>query len=142
MKKSVARSGRAEESSLPDLERESRWEESGRNALADLAARGLPFTSADVVGMVGDAPSHSLLPSLLRWGHRHHLIRRSRGAPVGTVWIGVEPSGAKARLGIGRRRCDVELNGVWPEVHERATRDGISASELVNRAVRAYLGKR
>ena len=134
------RSGKSFASEVPGFEEETRWQETAQNALAELAARGVPFTSAEVVAMVGPPPTHSLLPSLLRWGHRRDLIRRFPAALVGTIWVGVHPSENPSRLGTGRRVSDVLLDSIWPEVRARAEKERVSASELVNRAIRAYLG--
>ncbi len=133
-------SGKSFASDVPGFEQETRWQEAAQNALAELAARGMPFTSAEVVAMVGPAPTHSLLPSLLRWGHRRDLIRRFPAALLGTIWVGAHPSATAARLGTGRRISDVLLDDVWPEIRARAEKERISATELVNRAIRAYLG--
>ncbi len=134
------RSAKSASSEVPAFSEEIRWQEAAQSALAELAARGMPFTSSEVVAMVGPPPTHSLLPSLLRWGHRRDLIRRFPAALVGTIWVGAHPSLTASRLGTGRRVSDVLLDDVWPEVRARAEKERISESELVKRAIRAYLG--
>ncbi len=119
---------------------ENEWRRAAELALSVLARRGQPFTSLDLVKLVGPPPTASLLPSLIRAAHLSDLIRKSDSAPVGTVWVGANPEKA-ARRGAGRRRTDearVSLE-LWEKARDRAAKEKVPTGEVLIRALRAYL---
>ncbi|MEP6767482.1 MAG: hypothetical protein ABJC61_02345 [Acidobacteriota bacterium] len=119
---------------------ENEWRRAAELALAVLARHGQPFTSLDLVKLVGPPPTASLLPSLIRAAHLSNLIHKSDSAPVGTVWIGANPE-KTARRGAGRRKTDearlsLEL---WEKARNRAAKEHVPTGEVLVRALRAYL---
>lgn len=122
------------------IEDENEWRRAAELALAVLARRGQPFTSMDLVKLVGPPPTPSLLPSLIRAAHLSDLIHKSDSAPVGTVWVGANPE-KTARQGSGRRRTDearVSLE-LWEKARDRALKEKVPTGEVLIRALRAYL---
>lgn len=131
------------ESVLASLGEEARWASRAEDAIARLAARGAPFTSADLVNEVGAPPSPSLLPALVRAAHRRALIVRDKSAPLGTVWIGASPDARPKRAAVGRRLVDRRDTPVgedlWRAVLECAAREKVGTDEVLARALRSYL---
>lgn len=122
------------------IEDENDWRRAAELALAALARQGQPFTSMDLVKLVGPPPTASLLPSLIRAAHLNDLIQKSDKAPVGTVWVGANPE-KTARRGAGRRRTDearVSLE-LWEKARDRALKEKVPTGEVLIRALRAYL---
>jgi hypothetical protein len=135
------------ESVLDALGEEARWARRAEDAIAVLARRGAPFTSNDLVDVVGVPPSPSLLPALVRAAHRRGLIVRDESAPLGTVWVGASPDSATKRTNRGRRlqdrRRDTPVDAkLWRSVLERAARENVGTDEVLARALRAYLASR
>ncbi len=131
------------ESVLDSLGEEVRWGRRAEDAIARLAARGSPFTSADLVNEVGAPPSPSLLPALVRAAHRRALIVRDKSALLGTVWVGASPDARPKRNVVGRRlrdRRDTPVGeDLWQAVLERAASEKVGTDEVVTRALRSYL---
>ncbi len=122
------------------IEDENEWRRAAELALAVLARHGQPFTSMDLVKLVGPPPTASLLPSLIRAAHLRDLIQKSDKAPVGTVWVGANPE-KTARRGAGRRSTDearVSLE-LWEKARDRAEQEKVPTGEVIIRALRAYL---
>lgn len=122
---------------------EKEWRRAAELAITVLARQGEPFTSADLVKLVGRPPSASLLPSLVRAAHLSALIQKSDRAPVGTVWIGVKPDQKPMRRGAGRRKTD-EMRlprELWQKAHDLAVKEKVPTGEMLIRALRAYLKK-
>jgi hypothetical protein len=146
--RSPARSSAPEGSTVPEsvlasLGEEARWARRAEEAIARLAARGSPFTAADLVNEVGAPPSASLLPALVRAAHRRGLIVRDQSAPLGTVWVGSSPDARPKRAAVGRRVVDRRDTPVgedlWRAVLERAAREKVGTDEVLARALRSYL---
>ncbi|MCA1579782.1 MAG: hypothetical protein LC796_00010 [Acidobacteria bacterium] len=122
------------------VEDENEWRRAAELGLAVLARRGQPFTSMDLVKLVGPPPTASLLPALIRAAHLSDLIQKSDTAPVGTVWVGAHPE-KTARQGAGRRRTDearVSLE-LWEKARDRAAKEKVPTGEVLIRALRDYL---
>ncbi len=123
------------------LEDDNQWRRAAELALTALARRGHPFTSNDIVKLVGPPPNPNLLPSLVRAAHHRAMIQKSDTAPIGTVWVGVHPdSNSLPRTG-GRRKTD-EANvsrDLWQKAREAAKKEKIPTGEVFIRALRAYL---
>jgi hypothetical protein len=146
--RSRARSSAPQVSTIPEsvmasLGEEARWARRAEEAVARMAARGSPFTASDLVNEVGDPPSASLLPALVRAAHRRGLIVRDQSAPLGTVWVGSSPAGRRERAAVGRRLVDRRDTPVgedlWRAVLERAAREKVGTDEVLARALRSYL---
>jgi hypothetical protein len=128
------------------LSEEKLWSRRAENAIAELARRGGPFTSTDLVESVGPPPSPNLLPALVRAAHRRGLIIRDERAPLGTVWVGATPGRPMERGGTGRRAVDGReppVSGVlWRAVQYAASRERVSPEEILERALREYLKRK
>ncbi len=123
------------------IEAGAEWNRAAKVAVGALARGGRPFTSLDVVRLVGPPPSPSLLPSLIRAAHLSKLIEKS-DVPLGTVWVGVNPDekGKRSRTA-GRRATDRPgLSGeLWEKMRDRAVKEKVTTAELLIRALRSYL---
>jgi len=146
--RSPVRSGNSRGSVVPEsvmasLGEEARWARVAEAAIGRLAARGSPFTAADLVNEVGTPPSANLLPALVRAAHRRGLIVRDQSAPLGTVWVGSSPDVRPKRAAVGRRLVDRRDTPVgedlWRAVLERAAREKVGTEEVLARALRSYL---
>ena len=136
----------AEPAMAPTLGDEARWVRRAEETIAELASRGGPFTSTDVVESVGPPPNANLLPAIVRAAHRRGVIIRDERAPLGTVWVGANPSRRAERAGTGRRVVDgreTPVSGVlWRAVQEVASREKVPPEEVLERALREYLKRR
>jgi len=126
------------------LEVELHWQERAQSAIRQLADRGIPFTSEDIVRVVGRPPTASLLPALIRAAHRRGLIAKCREPMAGSVWVGTAPVERPPRLGRGRRTEDaqpaLELDDDLLEAaRRRAAQESVAPKEVLTRALRAYL---
>ncbi|MEO8190374.1 MAG: hypothetical protein ABI682_08520 [Acidobacteriota bacterium] len=123
------------------LQNENEWRRAAEVALSALARRGIPFTSNDILKLVGRPPSPSLLPSLVRAAHLNALIEKSDTAPIGTVWIGVHPDPRSIDRTGGRRKTDEKRisRELWEKAHTLASKEKIPTGEVFIRALRAYL---
>jgi hypothetical protein len=123
----------------PELE----WQRRASDAISQLADRGVPFTSADVVERAGEPPTPSVLPALIRTAHRRGWIAKRRGAVMGSVWIGTAPAQRPPRVGAGRRRDDIRLTDELREAAKtRAAQENVPTGEVILRALRAYLSEK
>ena len=116
------------------------WERAAEAAIAELVEGGRPFTSTDLVKIIGPPPVHSLLPTVVRAAQRRGMIAKSLSAPMGTVWVGkggIPPR----RKGRGRREGDRMDDDLWHKARERAVKDKVPTAEVLVRALRAYLKK-
>ncbi len=123
------------------LQNENEWRRAAEVALSALARRGLPFTSNDILRLVGRPPSPSLLPSLVRAAHLNAMIQKSDTAPIGTVWIGAHPDPQSIDRSGGRRKTDGGRisRELWEKAHKVASKEKIPTGEVFIRALRAYL---
>jgi hypothetical protein len=126
------------------VENELRWQERAQSAIRQLADRGVPFTSEDIVRAVGRPPSASLLPALIRAAHRRGLIAKSREPTAGSVWVGAAPVERPTRFGRGRRSEDAEPaleldDDLLEAARRRAAQEAVPPKDVLTRALRAYL---
>lgn len=140
---SAIKQSRVRRSPEVTVEDENEWRRGAEVAMTALARRGQPFTSMDLVKIVGPPPTASLLPSIVRAAHLSKVIQKSDTAPVGTVWVGVNPDPKSSRRGAGRRKTDEsQLSGeLLLSAHERALKEKVPTGEVLTRALRAYLQK-
>ncbi len=118
-----------------DVEVEQEWRRAAEAAIAALAERGAPFTSADVLERAGSPPNSSLLPAVIRAAHRSGWITKHEPRPLGAVWIGLN-AGNSPRA----RRADHHLaRDLWERTRERAIREKISTGDVLVRALQVYL---
>lgn len=117
-----------------------RWERAAEATIAELVAGGRPFTSTDLVKIIGPPPVHSLLPSVVRAAQRRGLIAKSLSAPMGTVWVGKSATPPR-RKGPGRREGDRFAEDLWQKARARAAKDKVPTAEVLVRALQAYLKK-
>ena len=121
------------------LDDEARWQRAAHEAIQDLVRRDRPFTSADLVKMIGAPPTKSLLPTFMRWARMNRLIVKC-AVVTGAVWTGADsdPGRAHLRSRCGLRQSEGETK-TWGLARERAAEEKIPTPELVLRALRAYL---
>lgn len=111
------------------------WRRAAEAAIAALAERGAPFTSADVLERAGSPPNSALLPTVIRAAHRNGRITKHEPRPLGAVWIGLN-AGDSPRA----RRADHHLaRELWEKTRERALKEKISTGDILVRALEAYL---